>query len=260
MKVSKIVVLLVLFIVSTLTTPLAWSGGDSKTTEKRWLVGQSELENFAVKFYLADGSMNQRELLEATGFLDSHPDGEYTTPLSIPEKVRADTCQMQPDGFCTHYDDYIIFIEILHNNEIIHTIDEGWVEGLPDTFEDLIESQTNYPKPGYTTYNLYYNIPAASAYVMAMHTMISGRKIDWFSSYQIDCYYDEPVQGASFSGKTKQESLNGAAEPVTRAICDDTLDYYGAQGHWGLPRPTRLLVYDENEGWRADKPGEIAQR
>ncbi len=183
---------------------------------------------------------------------------EYLTqkhPLGSPDQLIAIPDEISKAIKDTPLSGRALCIKIWYKDRLIYANDSAIVP-LEIITKNQVEMKDSFPWAGCTTYSLFFDYSSASSQRGERLLLTSCTGENHADSIMLDndgdninCYYSAMLGDyeAQVLGKTK-----------ILETCDDSLDYFGGGGHWGLPRPTRLLVFDEaHNAWRPDKPGEF---
>lgn len=215
--------------------------------QKCWLAQEVKRGAFTLKFFLTE---KNEKLVEAENLQARHPDGQPTHPVGLSESTRRRFFTEAPQP---------VYLEVWHTNRLLYVVNTvGSFENFAG-LEKILMRQLDYPSKGVITYALYLNTQGTAA-LTGVNLMLSiSPKEERFTAYKTTCHYDilyERVAGGQPDDEF--ERVKALEEPLRRHVCDPSLDYYGGLGQGGLPRPVRLIVFDERDKhWRADRPGEF---
>lgn len=140
-----------------------------------------------------------------------------------------------------------VYIKIEHNGKLLYSAEYPTPMGMISN--NTLPQKNDFPYAGCTTYTVLLNSGAASSLVFERLMLSSCPDEDFMTEEGLDCYYDLLIGGMEAQSVGTTSILE---------TCDFSLDFYGDHGHWGLPRPTRLLVFDaQSKTWHEDGPGEV---
>lgn len=196
---------------------------------------------FQLKFYLTEEAVrNYRELQPLA---DKYPDGSPSQPIK--PSLADDSLEDFASRLCW---DQVVYLDLRHGQEVLY---EGYADIWPNAiiFGSRLDEKKHFPKPGLSTYFLSINHHAPTSAYDSQIMLTTGDQHDRYVLARRNCYYD--IDLANPPPFPRQ--YNSKVFPA----CDDSLDYFAGMGHWGLPRPDRLLLFDPTiNKWRADRPGE----
>ncbi len=220
---------------------------DEGPPQKCWLAQEVKRGAFTLKFFLTE---KNEKLVETENLQGRHPDGQPTQPVGLSESTRRRLFTEDPQP---------IYLEVWHTNRLLYVVDAvGTFENFAG-LEKILMRQLDYPTKGFITYALYLNTQGTAALTGVNLMLTISPKEERFAAYKTTCHYDilyERVTGGQPDDEFERVKTQG--QPLRRHACDPALDFYGGLGQGGLPRPVRLIVFDERDKhWRADRPGEF---
>jgi len=216
--------------------------------ERCWLVQEVVRGGFTLKFFLTD---RHQEAVDNEDLGGRHPGGQYDRPVELSDFTRR---SLILGGA------YAMYMEIWRGDELVYILNDSGAFEYFSGFDKAVMTQKDFPVKGCTTHALYYNTGGP--------VIISGRNImltvcpeeERLTTYETRCYWDilyERVSGG-YPDDEFDRLKKPAGAPALRLLCDPGLDNYGSTGPGGLPRPVRLLVFDQKEArWRTDRLGEF---
>lgn len=239
----------ILFVALTLLISVpAASAAEVKAPARCWLAQEVQRGGFTLKFFLTD---RHQEIMEEEDLAGRFPGGQVDRPVELSEFTRRNLILGGAQS---------MYLEIWRGDKLVYIMNDSGAFEYFSGFDKALMRQDDYPVRGCVTHALYYNTGGPIA--------LSGRNImlslcpngERLTAYQTRCHWD--ILYERVSGGRPDDEFDRLKKrpdsPALRLLCDPGLDNYGRLGAGGLPRPVRLLVFDDQAGnWRADRAGEF---